>query len=143
MPDRDALSTRLAALETYLREIRSLAKHDREEFAATPALHHLAERYLHLACEYVLDTAHHVIAEMGYRQPESYRDAMDVLRENGHLDEPLAERLKAWVGLRNVLVRFYLTVDHGRVHDAMRNDLGGLTAFAQRMAPLLGSDVPG
>ncbi|MBI4602152.1 MAG: DUF86 domain-containing protein [Planctomycetes bacterium] len=84
MIDRDALSGRLGVLETYLREVRSFLRHSREEYAATPSLHHLAERYLHLACECVLDTAHHVIAEMGYRQPQSYREAMEVLREQGH-----------------------------------------------------------
>ena len=39
-----------------------------------PGLHHLAERFLHLACECVLDIAHHIISDEGYRQPETYRD---------------------------------------------------------------------
>lgn len=135
--DRDALASRLSALECYLAEIESFLKYDRAEFVATPAIHHLAERYLHLACECVLDIAHHVIAESGYRQPESYRDAIEVLRERGLLDSSLAERLKMWVGFRNVLVHFYLRLDHARVYDAIRNDLSDLYAFARAMAKLL------
>jgi uncharacterized protein YutE (UPF0331/DUF86 family) len=113
---------------------------DRATFVQRADLHHLAERYLHLACECVLDIAHHVIADQGYRQPTSYRDAMEVLREAGHLDADLSKRLAQWIGLRNVLVHFYVGVDHGRVHDAIRDDLDDLRAFTRAMAPLLIED---
>ena len=137
MVDRDALSSRLDALESYLAELRSFERYSREEFVHEPALHHLGERLLHLACECILDIAHHVIAEQGYRQAASYKDSMDVLREEGILDADLCERLKGWMGFRNVLVHFYLDIDHGRSYDALR-ELGDLEAFAVAMAGLLG-----
>lgn len=142
MIDRDALSARLASLELYLKELRRLGEKSREEFTGSPDVYNLAERYLHLACECVLDTAHHVIAESGYRQPLSYKDAVDVLREEGHLDAGLSERLKDWMGFRNVLVHFYLSIDHGRAHEAIREDLGALEEFARRVAALLEAPPP-
>lgn len=142
MVDRDALSARLSALDGYIEEIRAFQRYPRTEFVSRPALHHLAERYLHLACEAVLDTVHHLIADCGYRQPASYKDAVDVLREAGHLDAPLAERLKEWMGFRNVLVHLYLAIDHGRVHDAIVSDLDDLRQFARSLAPLLGETPP-
>jgi hypothetical protein len=42
--DRDALSSRLDALENYLAELRSFQSVRHEEFVREPALHHLAER---------------------------------------------------------------------------------------------------
>jgi uncharacterized protein YutE (UPF0331/DUF86 family) len=134
--DRDALSSRLDALENYLAELRSFERYSREEFVREPALHHLGERFLHLACECILDIAHHMIAEQGYRQAASYKDAMDVLREEGILDTVLCERLKGWMGFRNVLVHFYLDIDHGRSFDALR-ELADLEAFAAAMARFL------
>jgi uncharacterized protein YutE (UPF0331/DUF86 family) len=131
----------LNALEGYLAELRSFRTRSRAEFVREPALHHLAERFLQLACECVLDIAHHVIADQGYRQSSSYKDTMDVLKEEGLLDDDLADRLKGWMGFRNLLVHFYLDVDHGRSFDAIQNDLGDLEAFARSMAPLL--DEPG
>jgi uncharacterized protein YutE (UPF0331/DUF86 family) len=136
--DRDALSSRLDALESYLAELRSFQGCSREEFVREPALHHLAERYLHLACESVLDIAHHVIADQGFRQATSYKDTMDVLRQEGSIDADLAERLKGWMGFRNVLVHLYLEIDHGLSYDAIRQDLGDLERFAAAMARLLG-----
>ncbi len=143
MMDRDALSSRLGALEQYLKELHRFKQCGREEFVSQSSVYNLAERYLHLACECVLDIAHHVVAECGYRQPASYKETMDVLREQGHLDASLAERLKEWMGFRNVLVHFYLAIDHGRAHEAICEDLEDLEEFARRMAALLGEKGTG
>lgn len=137
MVDRHALSTRLDALEGYLTELESFRSLGAREFTSSPGQFHLAERLLHLACECVLDIAHHVIADQGYRQATSYRDAMDVLAEEGLMDPSLAEKLKGWMGFRNILVHFYLGIDHSRTHAAIVNDLGDLRQFARAMAPLL------
>lgn len=112
----------------------------REDFVREPALHHLAERFLHLACESVLDIAHHVIAERGYRQAKSYKDAMDVLCDERLIDRDLADRLKGWMGFRNVLVHLDLDIDHGRSYDAIHDDLGDLERFASAVSPLLSSE---
>lgn len=137
MVDRDVLSARLSALESYLAELRSFRDKSREEFVREPAIHALAERYLHLACEAVADTAHHVIADEGFRQPVNYKDAVEVLREEGLLEEDLARRLQDWMGFRHVLVHLYLKIDHGRSWDAIREDLDDLQEFATAMGRLL------
>jgi uncharacterized protein YutE (UPF0331/DUF86 family) len=124
-------------LDGYLAELRPFQAVSREEFVREPALHHLAERLLHLACECVLDIAQHVIAEAGYRQAATYKELMQVLSEEGLIDEDLAERLKGWMGFRNALVHLYLELDHGRSHDAIQEDLGDLEEFAAKMAGLL------
>jgi len=135
--DRRKLSSRLSALEGYLTELRSFRGVSREQFIREPALHHLAERYLHLACEAVLDIAQHIIADRGYPQASSYRNTIEVLEEERLIDEDLSERLQRWMGFRNILVHLYLEIDHGRVHDAIREDLGDLEAFKGIMARFL------
>ena len=137
MVDRQKLSARLSALENYLAELHSFRERSREEFVREPALHHLAERFLHLACECVLDIAHHLVSDGGYRQPGSYRDTIEVLSEEGVLDSELTERLKRWMGLRNILVHLYMEIDHGRVYDAIQEDLQDLEEFAARAAQWL------
>lgn len=140
MIDRDTLSSRLSALESYIAELRAFRRYTREDYMRESAVHHLAERFLHLACECVLDITHHVIADRGYRQPENYRDAMAVLAEEGILGTELAERLKRWMAFRNVLVHFYVNLDHGRTFDALVDDLGDLEQFSRALASLLGPE---
>jgi uncharacterized protein YutE (UPF0331/DUF86 family) len=139
MVDRDVLSARLSALAGYLAELRPFATLRREEYVREPALHHLAERYLHLACECVLDITQHLISDQGYRQSDNYKDAIEVLEEEGLLAPDLAERLKRWMGFRNVLVHLYLEIDHGKSYDAIRDDLDDLEEFARAMTRLLRS----
>jgi uncharacterized protein YutE (UPF0331/DUF86 family) len=135
--DREKLSSRLNALESYLAELRTFRGSTREKFVREPALHHLAERYLHLACECVLDIAHHVISDQGYRQATSYKSAIEILTEERLISEDLSARLQSWMGFRNVLVHFYMDIDHGRSYDAIQEDLGDFEEFAASMAHLL------
>ncbi len=139
MVDRDVLSARLNSLEDYLAELRPFAEWSEDAFVAEPGLHHLAERFLHLACEAVADAAHHVIADLGLRQPTSYRDAIVVLADEGFLSPELAGRLQDWMGFRNVLVHLYLQIDHRRAFRAIRDELGDLESFAGAMARFLES----
>lgn len=85
----------------------------------------------------MLDIAHHIIADMGFRQPGGYKDAIVVLEEEGLLEAALSRRPQQWVGFRNVLVHFYLEIDHGRSYDAIQEDLSDLEAFARSMSRLL------
>jgi uncharacterized protein YutE (UPF0331/DUF86 family) len=135
--DRDALSSRLSALASYLTELRGFRDVPRERFVREPALHHLAERYLHLAAECAIDLAHHLVSDLGLPLPQTYKETFDVLAAEAVISEELAERLRGWVGFRNVLVHLYLTIDHGISHRAIAEDLGDLEAFAARAARFL------
>lgn len=137
MVDQHVLASRLSALEGYRARLESLSRYSREEFLADEDVHQLAARYLQLVCECMLDLAQHVIADMGYRQPRDYKDAIEVLREEGVLDPDLAARIKGWMGFRNVLVHLYLDVDHERSYQTIHHELGDLDAFAARMAGFL------
>lgn len=137
MVDKDVLSSRLAALDGYLVELRPFLDVSREQFTEESAVHHLAERFAHLACEAILDIAHHVISDLGFRQPETYRETMLVLGQEGLLHKDTAAKLADWMSLRNVLVHLYLEIDHGRVWDDLRAGFGDLETFRHKMAELL------
>ena len=137
MVDRDLLSNRLSALEGYLANLRTFREVPRERFVEEGTFHHLAERYLHLACECVLDIAQHIISDLGLRQSRGYRDAIEVLREEGILDDDLADSMKGWMGLRNVLVHLYLKIDHDKTYRTIETELEDLERFAQVAARFL------
>jgi hypothetical protein len=55
--DLDVLTRRLDALLGYLQALEPFVKVSRDDFIAQMDTHHLAERYLHLATESMLDSA--------------------------------------------------------------------------------------
>ncbi len=51
-----------------------------------------------------------MIADRGWGQPNTYREAFTTLAEKKVLPRPLSERMEGWAGLRNILVHLYLEV---------------------------------
>ena len=137
MIDQHVLASRLSALEGYRAKLESFQRFDRETFLDDEDIHQLAARYLHLACECMLDLSQHLIAGKGFRQPRDYKDAIEVLREEGVFEADLAERLEGWMGFRNVLVHMYLETDHERSYEAIRHELDDLREFSARLAEFL------
>ena len=129
MVDQETFSRRLAVLDSYLARAQALGATTETEFVTTPSVHDLAERYLHLAAEAMIDLANHWIAEEGLRSPASNRDTFHVLEEAGEFPHELAERLRGWAGFRNVLVHEYAHIDHSISWRAIHNDLDDLVAF--------------
>lgn len=129
MVDREIFSRRLEALGDYLQKLGVFLESDQAEFVREPALHDLAERYLHLAVEACLDLANHWIAERALPTPDANRDTFTILEKAGELSPELAERLRGWAGFRNILVHEYLEIDHAIAYRAIREELGDLEAF--------------
>jgi uncharacterized protein YutE (UPF0331/DUF86 family) len=129
MVDREIFSKRLEALVGYLEKLRAFLDAEEAEFVREPALHDLAERYLHLAVEAVLDLGNHWIAEKGLPAPEVNRDTFTVLEKAGELSPDLAVRLRGWAGFRNILVHEYLQIDHSIAYRAIRDELRDLESF--------------
>lgn len=114
----------------YLSRLRAFRDVEEAEFVREPALHHLAERYLHLAVEACLDLANHWIAEASLPTPDANRDTFTVLESAGEIPPGLAERLRGWAGFRNILVHEYLAIDHAIAYRAIRDELDDLSALA-------------
>jgi uncharacterized protein YutE (UPF0331/DUF86 family) len=64
-----------------LERLRAFQRSNEEEFRRTPALHDLAERYLHLVVECALDLGNHIIAESGLPTPDTNQDTFTRLEE--------------------------------------------------------------
>ena len=134
MVDRDVFDLRLAKLEELLGRLRKLAEVDRETFLGDPAVQAQAERWMQLAAEACLDLAQHLIASQGLRTPATYREAFQILGEEGVLPRELARQMEGWAGLRNVLVRLYLDVDYEELFAILTQDLGQLEAYAAALS---------
>lgn len=129
MVDQEIFSRRLDALAGYLKKIKAFRETSREEFVSQPAIHDLAERYLHLAVECVLDLSNHYLASESIGIPDTYKDSFLMLSEAGRLESDLAVKLASWAGFRNILVHEYLAIDHGLAWDAIQEDLSDLETF--------------
>lgn len=135
--DPEGNSRKLAILMQYRRDLEPFAAKPEAEFLAQPERHHLAARYLHMLCEGMLDLTLFVILDHGWRWPQSPVDALNVVRERNVIDFGLANRLQAWLGLRQMLAHKYAAPDHRLNFLFLRDRTGDLDEFFEWIGKFL------
>lgn len=137
MVDADVVARRLLVLNEALRELERPEAADAACLARDAVLRAAVERWLQVSIEACLDVANHVIASSGWTPPETGRASFLSLSAHGYLEHDLAMRLGRAVGLRNLLVHDYVSVDLEQLASIVRNDLADLRAFGARAAAWL------
>jgi uncharacterized protein YutE (UPF0331/DUF86 family) len=130
MVKRDIVAARLDRLQGYLQTLDAVLKFDVKKFKSDPFIHGTAERYLHLSIECLLDIGSHVIADRGFRKPETYAEIVEILAENGVISEELGKEMAGMAGFRNVLVHDYLRLDLDKVYQVMKDHMKHFKALA-------------
>lgn len=136
MTDPDLIAKKLAAIETYLRELRTLARV--EALRTDVREERFVEYTLQLAIQTALDVASHVVSEERLGEPRTSREIFALLERGGWIDRDSSEALQNMAGFRNVLVHGYDDVDLGIVVDVVQNHLGDLEAFVLAVRSRLG-----
>jgi uncharacterized protein YutE (UPF0331/DUF86 family) len=103
---------------------------------------HMVSHAMYLAIQAAIDLAMHALADAEQPLASTYRDAFGGLAKARLIPAELAERLEGWAGLRNILAHHYATIDYGRIHEALTNDLEELEQFAEIAAAWLGPRSP-
>lgn len=137
MVKKTILAARLERLRLYLKTLREVEKFELDRFTSDPFIHGTAERYLHLSIECLLDIGNHIIADRGYRKPESYAEVFDILAEEKVISRELLQELAGMAAFRNVLVHDYLKLDLEKVHHFVRDKRKVFEELATVYAELL------
>jgi uncharacterized protein YutE (UPF0331/DUF86 family) len=127
--DRESVGRRLQRLGELLAALEAIRADGEQAYLAEMQTRLAAERALQLAVQACIDVAAHLVAELGLRTPEDYRDTFRGLADEDLLDRDLAQRLGDAAGMRNILVHEYLEIDPRQVWRALER-LDDLRAFA-------------
>src|SRR5438105_4564788 len=127
MTDCELVKKKLAQIETYVAELRRLARPD--DLATDVREQRFVEHTLQLAIQTALDIASHIVSDERLGEPRTNRELFDLLERGGWVASDLAQTLRNIVGFRNVLVHGYDAVDLAVVEDVLRSRLGDLLDF--------------
>jgi uncharacterized protein YutE (UPF0331/DUF86 family) len=72
-----------------------------------------------------------------FRPPDSHKDAIIILGEEGVLPKEFAAEISGIAGFRNLLVHDYIKIDYDKVADKVNNRLGDFVTFAKSVAKYL------
>jgi uncharacterized protein YutE (UPF0331/DUF86 family) len=128
MTDTDLVAKKLALIETYVRELRTLARPER--LATDVRELRFAEHTLQIAIQAALDVASHIVSDERLGEPETNAQLFERLAGAGWIGDELCAQLVRMAGFRNVLVHGYAAVDAAIVRDVVENHTGDLLDFA-------------
>lgn len=137
MLDLDTIKSRLAKIEQQLLLLRDVQRVDRDKFIAEPREYVYASHLLQVAIQCLIDIGTHTVSGLNLGRVEEYKDIAKLLHRKGIIPEGLAERLQRMIGLRNLLIHEYLTIDLGRLYQIIQEDIGDLEEFAKYIKELI------
>ena len=137
MVDKHVVLSRVTKIRESVRRLVALATLSEKAFRSDPDACAIAERHLQIAIQSVIDIGNHVVADLDLGVPTDYKGIFALLAKRRIVSKPLAKRLAAMAGMRNVLVHDYLDVDLGLVHRTLRHDLRDFERFIAAVLKLV------
>ena len=137
MVRKDVVAARLSRLNEYLRTLRAVQGYDLQRFKSDPFIHGTAERYLHLSIECLLDIGNHIIADHGYRKPDTYAEILEILAEERVAPPDLCRKMEGMAAFRNVLVHDYMSLDLEKVYQVIKDQVDNLEEMGRIFSELL------
>lgn len=129
MVDPQVANSILNNLRSYLTKLQILAAVPKQEFLTDFTKVESAKHLLQVSIESCLDLAQHIVADEGYRTPNSYYDTFVVLHEVGILPDDLMPTLRQMVGFRNRAVHLYWEIDDATVYRILQQNLGDFDIY--------------
>jgi len=114
--DADVLKSRVSEVVFAVKELERLTS---KPFSQLSADEKYSMRYhVIVLVESLVSLCMHVAVEAYGKTPTSYREAVKLVAER--LEVPSVNELEFLVGLRNILIHRYWTVDDERIYEAVR-----------------------
>lgn len=138
MQEINGIKSRLKKFEECISILKNIR--DRislEEYLKEPFYFSTGERNLHLAIESLLDISNFIITNHSFRQPESYGDIIEILKDEKVIPAKLATKVEKLPAFRNILVHEYLIIDRKLVFEKIKNSLSDLEEYMQCLVHFL------
>jgi uncharacterized protein YutE (UPF0331/DUF86 family) len=133
--DADLLAKKLAAIETCVQELRTLARP--ADIVGDVREARFVLHTLQLAIQAAIDVASHIVSDERLGEPETNRELFDRLARHGWLPADLAATMGRMAGFRNIVVHGYAGVNLDVVRNIVEHRLGDLLAFVAAIRPRL------
>lgn len=111
------MQSRLQRLEANVRELQRFRQtYSLENITHDPHLEWALRYGLLEAIQIVIDISCHVVSWKNLGAPATYTECIELLHRAGYLDDDLSRVLTSMIGLRNILVHEYASVQIERLY---------------------------
>ena len=126
--------SKLQKLDEYIKYLKEVQKINKNQFVEDYHFFGLAERYLQLSIEILLDVGKLLIVIKGLKRPEENQEIFSALRDEKIISEKLSGNLMGVANFRNILVHDYEKIDREIVYEKLRDNLEDFENFRKEIA---------
>lgn len=127
--DLELLRRKLEQLKEYLSKLQEFSQMDEKLFLSDHHYYWLAEHYLQLSIESILDVCRHIVVALNLKTPEDSRTLFNLLADAEVVPLDYAQKNSNMSGFRNRLVHEYSDIDRKKVYSYLVNYFSELEKF--------------
>lgn len=131
------IALKLEKLEEYIKILKDIQKVNKKSFISDYHFFGLAERYLQLSIEILLDIGKILLTSQNLSRPDNNQEIFSILHDKKIITAKLTEKIQGIVGFRNILVHEYEKIDRNIVYEKLQNDLKDFIFFQKEIAKYL------
>ena len=135
----DVLINKLASIKRCLARINEEFT-DEAEFRNNFTKQDSVILNLQRACEASIDICNYLIRQHSLGIPQSSRNSFELVANAGLISQPVSQQLQKMVGLRNIAVHDYQTLNMDIVIAVVNHHLTDFETFSHQVATLMASD---
>ena len=141
MINLNTINSRISKIRGYIKILKELKDNNKDDFISNYKIYGLAERYLQLSIECLLDISNHIISRLEIKKPETYQDIFIILGINSIIPEKFAKKLAKMAGFRNILVHGYTNIDETIVYNHLQDEIPDFDKFIKYILKFLNQNI--
>lgn len=132
--DKKFIKRKFEALQDYIDKLKEFRAINPQNYVADYRHHALAEHYLQLCIEIVLDVARHLVISLNLKTPEESHGLLPALEKAHILSADFVKRNLKMPGFRNRLVHEYEDIDHAKTFAYLQEHLQDFGEFMKQIS---------
>jgi uncharacterized protein YutE (UPF0331/DUF86 family) len=130
---RPSFLKRIERFNKGLEILEELRNYEIDKFLTDLKLLSIAERNIQVCTEFIVDFSSYILSKLKVEIPDTYREIIRKVREEGIIDENLEKKLQGIVGLRNIIVHMYADIDAEIIYDNLEDIIQTLREAAAKL----------
>jgi len=130
---RPSFLKRMERFNKGLEILEELRNYEIDKFLTDLKLLSIAERNIQVCTEFIVDFSSYILSKLKVEVPDTYREIIRKVREEGIIDENLEKKLQGIVGLRNIIVHMYADIDAEIIYDNLEDIIQTLREAAAKL----------
>ncbi|OGW03970.1 MAG: hypothetical protein A3I04_08115 [Nitrospinae bacterium RIFCSPLOWO2_02_FULL_39_110] len=126
---KEDIQTKIDAIFDNHEKLKFFSSKTYEEFTADFRNIDSALHRLQISIQALLDIGSYIIANLGFKMPNTNAEIIDILSEAGYIPKDQIEKYKKMSQFRNRIVHLYNHIDTEMLHDILTNELDDIKEF--------------